>query len=274
MKEIIRKQRKLLLVIICMLAAGICYSCGGGPSEDGKTVIRLDGGEAAGSGAEVTVMGVEASEGGTEVPGSSAEMAGGSAEVPEGGMEASQAGTEAPRGGAEASNADSPADEPAETLIYVHVCGMVQEPGVYAIPEGSRIYDAVQAAGGFQENGSRAFLNLAQQAVDGMKIEVPDKAQAERWKKEGTGTGISMAGGSAVSSEGAFSQNHVSASKVDINRSSKEALMTLKGIGESRAEDIIRYREEFGSFQTIEDIMNVPGIKEGAFNKIRDQITV
>ncbi|MBS5284866.1 MAG: helix-hairpin-helix domain-containing protein [Clostridiales bacterium] len=256
MKEIIRKQRKLLLVIICMLAAGICYSCGGGPFEDGKTVIRLDGGEAAGQEAGTA----EVPESGAEAPGTEAEASGG--------------GTEAPRGGAEAAGGDDLSDEPAETLIYVHVCGMVQEPGVYAIPEGSRIYDAVQAAGGFQENGSRDFLNLAQQAVDGMKIEVPDKAQAERWKKEGTGTGISMAGGSAVSSEGAFSQNHVSASKVDINRSSKEALMTLKGIGESRAEDIIRYREEFGSFQTIEDIMNVPGIKEGAFNKIRDQITV
>lgn len=261
MKEIIRKQRKLLLVIICMLAAGICYSCGGGPSEDGKTVIRLDGGEMAG--AEVPESGAEASGGGTEVLEMGAGASGGSTEVSEGGAEASQAGAEA-----------SSADEPAETLIYVHVCGRVQEPGVYGIPEGSRIYDAVQAAGGFLEDGSRDFLNLAQQAEDGMKIEVPDKTQAEQWKKEGAGVGISMAGGNAVSSGGAFSQNQASASKVDINRSSKEALMTLKGIGESRAEDIIRYREEFGGFQTIEDIMNVPGIKEGAFNKIRDQITV
>lgn len=270
MKEIIRKQRKLLLVIICMLAAGICYSCGGGPSEDGKTVIRLDGGEMAG--AEVPESGAEVAGGSMEVPGSGAEASGGGTEVLEMGAGASGGSTEVPEGGAEASQAG--ADEPAETLIYVHVCGRVQEPGVYGIPEGSRIYDAVQAAGGFLEDGSRDFLNLAQQAEDGMKIEVPDKAQAEQWKKEGAGAGISMAGGSAVSSGGAFSQNQASASKVDINRGSKEALMTLKGIGESRAEDIIRYREEFGGFQTIEDIMNVPGIKEGAFNKIRDQITV
>lgn len=219
MKLISVRQKKLLLMIICMLAAGICYSCGGGPEEDGKVLVELEEGA---EGAE--------------------EAAEGAAEVPEGTKEAS--------------------------LIYVHVCGMVQEPGVYGIPEGSRVYEAVEAAGGTLEEGAADFLNLAQEAEDGMKIEVPDKAQAAQWKEAGISFGGSASGKTVPGGSAA------EMTKVNLNRASREELMTLKGIGESRAEDIIRYREEFGDFRTIEDIMNVPGIKEGAFDRLRDQITV
>lgn len=250
MKLISVRQKKLLLMIICMLAAGICYSCGGGPEEEGKVLVELE-------------EGAEGAEGAAE----------GAAEVPEGTKEVS----EDIRGAAEeAAEALEPSEEALgasgrdseASLIYVHVCGMVQEPGVYGIPEGSRVYEAVEAAGGTLEEGAADFLNLAQEAEDGMKIEVPDKAQAAQWKEAGISFGGSASGKTVPGGSAA------EMTKVNLNRASREELMTLKGIGESRAEDIIRYREEFGGFRTIEDIMNVPGIKEGAFDRLRDQITV
>lgn len=137
--------------------------------------------------------------------------------------------------------------------IYVHICGEVKNPGVYELPEGSRIFEAVEAAGGFTERAAEASLNLAQMISDGMQIvilsleEAEEKAQAEREQADGI---------------------------VNINTASKEQLMTLTGIGESRAEDILRYREESGGFQSIEEIMQVPGIKESAYRKIKDSITV
>ena len=137
--------------------------------------------------------------------------------------------------------------------IYVHICGEVNNPGVYELAEGSRIFEAVEAAGGFTEEAAQASLNLAQVISDEEQIviltqdEAAEKARMEREQAAGI---------------------------VNLNTASKEQLMTLTGIGESRAEDIIRYRKESGGFQNIEEIMRVPGIKESAYLKIKDSITV
>ena len=137
--------------------------------------------------------------------------------------------------------------------IYVHICGEVNNPGVYELAEGSRIFEAVEAAGGFTEEAAQTSLNLAQVISDEEQIviltqdEAAEKARLEREQAAGI---------------------------VNLNTASKEQLMTLTGIGESRAEDIIRYRKESGGFQNIEEIMSVPGIKESAYLKIKDSITV
>ena len=137
--------------------------------------------------------------------------------------------------------------------IYVHICGEVNNPGVYELAEGSRIFEAVEAAGGFTEEAAQASLNLAQVISDEEQIviltqdEAAEKARQEREQASGI---------------------------VNLNTASKEQLMSLPGIGESRAEDIIRYRKESGGFQNIEEIMSVPGIKESAYLKIKDSITV
>lgn len=148
-----------------------------------------------------------------------------------------------------------PAEKPK--ICYVHVCGQVLYPGVYRLEEGQRIYEAIELAGGFTESASRTWLNLAEPVADGMKVEVPDEEQAQQWQQ------VSGAG-----------KNPASGGKVNINTAPREELMTLKGIGEARAEDIVRFREKQGYFQTIEDIMKVPGIKDAAFEKIKDEITV
>ncbi len=137
--------------------------------------------------------------------------------------------------------------------IYVHICGEVKDPGVYELPEGSRIFEAVEAAGGFTEKAAQASLNQAQKLSDGVQIVILSLEEAE---------------------EKARRERELAAGIVNLNTASKEQLMTLTGIGESRAEDILRYREESGGFQSIEEIMNVPGIKESAYLKIKDSITV
>ena len=138
---------------------------------------------------------------------------------------------------------------------YVHICGEVVSPGVYELPEESRVFQAVEKAGGFTPDAAAESLNMAERIRDGMKIVVLSREEA-RLAKENPAD---------------FSQGK---SQVNLNTAAKEELMTLKGIGESRAEDIIRYRDSHGGFKRIEDIMKVSGIKDAAFQKIKDDITV
>ena len=142
-------------------------------------------------------------------------------------------------------------------VLFVHVCGEVENPGVYELHDGQRIYEAIDAAGGFTQEAADSYLNLAEPVTDGMKVEVPSKEQAEAWRE------------SSEAQNAGFSD-----ARVNLNTATKEQLMTLNGIGESRAQDIIRYRQEHGKFEKIEDIMQISGIKESAFQKIKEDITV
>ncbi len=146
-------------------------------------------------------------------------------------------------------------------VCFVHVCGQVQNPGVYELEEGQRVFEAIALAGGFTECASNSWLNLATPVFDGMKLEVPDENTALKWQETSGATGNSAGQPEATS-------------KVNINTASEDELKTLKGIGQSRAEDIVHYRQQCGGFSRIEDIMEVPGIKEAAFRKIKDDITV
>ena len=154
------------------------------------------------------------------------------------------------------------ATEALAPAFVVHVCGEVVNPGIYELPAGSRIYEAVKAAGGFTENASEESVNLASPIEDGVQIRIYSKEEAET-----LAAGAAPFDGFEASGEG-------KEPVVNLNTATKEELMTLSGIGESRAEDIIRYREENGGFQNIEDIMKVSGIKDAAFQKIKDRITV
>lgn len=149
------------------------------------------------------------------------------------------------------------------STIFVHVCGKVNDPAVYEFENGARVVEAIEKAGGFMENAATDYLNLAKELSDGEKIYVPDKEEAAGLKPQNEGIAAESSG------------NVVSAdSRININTASKEELLSLKGIGDSRAQDIINYRTENGKFAAIEDIMKVPGIKQGAFNKIKDNIRV
>lgn len=169
-------------------------------------------------------------------------------------------------------------EEEAETFsekeIWVHVCGQVASPGVYPLEEGSRVFQALEAAGGVLEQGDSSILNLAMVLEDGMRIEVPDRAEAERMKSCGLLSEQAFVTYSGEEGPGALGKNSSGGKKVNLNQAGAEELMTLTGIGKSRAEAIIQYRRESGPFRSIEEIMNVSGIKESAFEKIRNDITV
>lgn len=162
--------------------------------------------------------------------------------------------------------------------IFIHVCGEVAVPGVYDLEEGSRIFQAIDMAGGFTEDAAKDFLNMAEPLEDGMKIQVPNRKEAGEWDSRKAVTYPELTGRTqekeAAGAGGTQERGNTGTAKVNLNTAAKEQLMTLKGIGEARAEAIIAYRQEFGPFTRIEDIMEVSGIKEAAFQKIKEDITV
>ena len=167
--------------------------------------------------------------------------------------------------------------EEAKTLV-VHICGAVSAPGVYELPAGSRIIDAVEAGGGFLPEAEEACCNLAEEIVDGCQIYIMTKAEScadgQTEKKAGIQTSpdsdMQTTDRNARSNSAPALENGL----VNLNTADVAALMTLPGIGESRAKAIISYREQHGAFAKIEDIMKISGIKQAAFSKIKDKITV
>ena len=151
-----------------------------------------------------------------------------------------------------------------EETVQVYICGAVASPGVYTLPGGSRVVQAVEAAGGFLPDAEEKILNLARKIEDGEQITVWTREEAK--ELDGTETRQQNAAGKT--------ENDSGSGKVNLNTAGKEDLMTLPGIGESRADAIIAYRESNGPFGTVEEIMNIEGIKEKMFEKIRGSIEV
>ena len=151
------------------------------------------------------------------------------------------------------------------TQIAVHVCGAVANPGVYRLPEGSRAEDAVRMAGGMTGDAAADYLNLAGVLADGEKLVVPYRSEIPEGGQYGS-DGFGQAGSAGVSGE--------ADTRIDLNHADQAALMTLPGIGEARAAAILAYRESHGPFQSPEEIMNVSGIKQAAYEKLKDQIVV
>lgn len=162
-------------------------------------------------------------------------------------------------------------DEASEIMMVVHLCGAVNNPGVYELEVDSRIIDGIIKAGGFADDACEDALNLAMPITDGSRIYVPTKDEIAEGQLGADSTQYVQSGDSANQDMG---RSREDSGLVNINTSGVDKLVTLPGIGESRAKSIIAYRQEHGAFKKIEDIMLVSGIKEGAFNKIKDYITV
>ena len=167
--------------------------------------------------------------------------------------------------------------EETKTLV-VHICGAVSAPGVYELPAGSRIIDAVEAGGGFLPEADEACCNLAEEIVDGCQIYIMTKtescADGQTEKKAGIQTSPDSDMQTTDRNVRSNSAPALENGLVNLNTADIAALMTLPGIGESRAKAIISYREQHGAFAQIEDIMKISGIKQAAFSKIKDKITV
>lgn len=162
------------------------------------------------------------------------------------------------------SQSGTDAEEGLPETLYVHVCGAVNAPGVYELRTDARIYEALEAAGGMTEDAAADWINQAEALSDGERIYVPTQEEAEESAQSVSGRWADPNGnaGGSVSD------------KININTAAKEELMTLSGIGASKAESILKYRQEHGNFQNIEDLKKIEGIKDGVFNKIKDDITV
>lgn len=132
--------------------------------------------------------------------------------------------------------------------VMVHVTGAVLSPGLYYLPEGSRVNDAIQAAGGFLETADTSFVNLAGIISDGDKIHIPELMP-----------GLSIGGSGLL---------------VNINSATQTELENLPGIGPTLAKRIIDYRNQYGFFDSVDSIKEVPGFGEAVFEQIKDLITV
>ncbi|SCY61384.1 competence protein ComEA [Lachnospiraceae bacterium XBB2008] len=164
-----------------------------------------------------------------------------------------------------ATDTDVSEDEPV--TVYVHVCGAVINPGVYELGPEDRVFTAVEAAGGFTEEASQDYVNLAERVADGMKITIPTVEELAAIEADsGTGTGTAVF--AAIEYPGG------SGSLININTADEKLLTSITGIGETRAKAIIAYREEHGPFAQTDDIKNVSGIGESTYNKLKDEITV
>ena len=138
----------------------------------------------------------------------------------------------------------------------------MQAPGVYALQDGMRVYEALAAAGGFREDADTQWLNQAAPVQDGQRLYVYTQEEVQALAADASQTTGGEPGGDAAYG------------RVDLNTASKELLMTLPGIGEARAEAILAYRSEHGRFRSIEEIQNISGIKSSLFEKIREKIMV
>ena len=175
-----------------------------------------------------------------------------------------------------------PEDSGKQQTIFVHVCGAVISPDVYELPIGSRVYEAVQAAGGFADDAEVSYVNQAQILTDGVKLVIPTMEQIESMISEGkeeTPVGIveeqgGVDGLGITAADTAAGQSGSADGKININTASEAELCNIPGIGATRAAAIVAYRQEKGGFSSIEDIMNVSGIKEGTYEKIKDSIKI
>lgn len=146
------------------------------------------------------------------------------------------------------------ATESPKEMIFVHICGAVKNPGVYELEQSARVYEAIEKAGGALPEAAADQLNQAAGLQDGEQLYIPFENE----------TDLEIQGQNEASKE----------SGVNINTAGKEELMTLPGIGESKAEAILKYREEHGGFQDVQELTNISGIKNGVYEKIKELVRI
>ena len=152
-------------------------------------------------------------------------------------------------------------EDDLEETIFVDVCGAVQQPGVYELPAGSRIFQAIALAGGLTEEAESRLINQAEVLTDGQQIRIYTREESEKQE-------IAAAAGQNAGVQGA------AGAKINLNLADKNVLMTLPGIGEAKAEAILAYRQEKGGFSSVEELMQVEGIKDKLYEKLKDKVTV
>lgn len=180
---------------------------------------------------------------------------------------------------------DSPKKETVKEELFVDIKGAVTNPGVYKFAGGT-VNDAIIKSGGLIDGADTKYLNLSKKLTNEMVIIIYTKNELEIMKKEESATEVDgVCHCPVVNNDACINNSTIESNKkketinnvpiiVNINSATKEELMTLSGIGEAKADEIITYRNVNGNFNNIEDILNVKGIGESIFDKIKDKITV
>ncbi len=188
-------------------------------------------------------------------------------------------------------------EEIIEEFISVDIKGQIKKPGVYKIEKNldSRVNDLIKYAGGLTTKADTSVINLSMKLKDQMVIIIYSKDEVKKYSKtkEKEQEKLCICDKEELKNDACIKEEQInndnqepsntidnqeqeiqSNTLININKASKEELMTISGIGESKAISIIKYREEIGLYQKIEDIMNVSGIGEALYQKIKDYITV
>ena len=187
---------------------------------------------------------------------------------------------QAESGGSDAGNGTeiNSTGETQPEMIYVDVCGAVANPGVFQLAAGSRVFQAIEAAGGYLPKAVQNCVNRAGVLTDGQQLYILTQEEMEQQgldPAEMAGASDGQMNGSAGTGQNTgIAAQAQQDNRININTADETQLTTLTGIGATRAQAIIAYRQENGPFATIEEIMNVQGIKEGTFAKIKDEIVV
>lgn len=166
-----------------------------------------------------------------------------------------------------------------EELLSVDIKGEVLNPGIYSLKKESRVIDVIKKSGGLTENADTSVINLSKKIEDEMVIIIYSKEQVLHFKEtkeleKHLQDKCLENDENSLKNDACISENTTMSTKVNINTASKEELTTVSGIGEKKAEDIIKYREENNGFKSIEEIKNIQGIGDNIFAKIKENITV
>lgn len=167
-----------------------------------------------------------------------------------------------------------------EVILYVDIKGEVKKPGVYKVKENTRVNDIISLAGGLTKNANTRSINLSKKVTDEMVIIVHSKSEITDFSKtkEVEKSIVQNCNNESYSIVNEACTSNVeqttNSGLISLNTATKEELMTLSGIGEKKALDIISYREQNNGFKTIEEVMNISGIGETLFAQIKDFITI
>ena len=287
MKEIRKKIKKKLILMLLLAGLTGCKSR--------EAQILIDGFQEAQTQADAEEAGKETSESDSNKANMDSDTG-----QKDGELEADEKKQERSEEVSTSSGEDVEAEEGTVTenqtqpeMIFVDVCGAVANPGVFELEAGSRVFQAIEAAGGYLPEAAQTCINRAGVLVDGQQLYILTQEEmeqqgikpAEMANASGNTGNLpdTQAEGSAGTVQGSIDATQADASsgapgqqdnRVNINTADETQLTTLTGIGVTRAQAIIAYRKENGPFAAIEEIMNVQGIKEGTFAKIKDEIVV
>ncbi|PWG00677.1 helix-hairpin-helix domain-containing protein [Levilactobacillus bambusae] len=164
---------------------------------------------------------------------------------------------------------------PSSGRVFVDVKGAVKHPGLYEVRDDMRVMDAIQLAGGCTRSADQKHLNLAQRLTDQQVVYVPIKGEVKgppAGQQNTADTKPSSVSSSTASQSGQTSSG--SGATVNLNQATKEQLMTINGVGDKKADKIIEYRQQHGSFKSVDDLKDVPGFGEKTVANLRSHLSV